>query len=60
MVSVSTASRIVFYPLVRCAPEQRHIGLHKGELISNTCLLFVDLLACLIYSKTIECSNYNR
>ena len=39
MVSVGNASRIVVYLLVRCASEHKHVGLHKGELICNTCLL---------------------
>jgi len=38
MVFVNNSSCIVVYLLVRCASERRHIGLHKGVLICNTCL----------------------
>jgi len=45
MVSVSNASHIVVYPLVRF--ECRHIGLHKENFGTAHVCLFVDSLACL-------------
>jgi len=37
MVSVSNMSHVVYLLLI-CESEHRHIGLHKGVFISNTCL----------------------
>jgi len=47
-VSVSNVSSIVVYLLVRWASEHRHISLHKGKLIGNTCLPICGF-ACTIY-----------
>jgi len=38
MVFASNVSCIVVYLLVRCASENRHMGLHKGVHIRNICL----------------------
>jgi len=47
MVFVSNMSYIVVYPLVRYASEHRHISLHKGILICNTCLPVCELVCTL-------------
>ena len=55
MVSVSNASHIVVYPLVRF--ECRHIGLHKGILWHCTCLPVCGF-ACMLESYSKDCSSH--
>ena len=51
MISLSNASRIVVYLLVKSA--RRHIGLHKGVPIRNTSL-HVCGFACTLYLEQLR------
>jgi len=50
MFSVSNASHIVVYLLMRCASEYRHIGLHKVVVICNICYPICGF-ACMLDSE---------
>jgi len=59
MNSVSNASRIVVYPLVRCASEHWDIGLNKGVLTSNKCLPVCGFAYTLDLVLTFDCSSHD-